>query len=321
MIGAETEAGTDQLNEADVKAEVNTGQVKQIYANQTAPKVVKPAVSPRLILAVIGILVAGLVVVGLVHTRTAAGPTAFQDLGAGISNATGLKGSLKARWQGKGAEYQLEIEPIDPLQSAGFSYVAANPPVPLFLHMKLLDATGYAVCGKDVLFPFDPASPGEKNRERGQDMLQSSLDPDGKVVSLSAEGILPCTAGQYKQVVYWDISTNFPALAEQDELMKRTAAVKNQQEAKKQAVLRRLKASRPTFYMEGDDWVAGYDASRNLLETRLSMNFLVTGPGPQSMARQWAGSDVLFHYKCDQRSNCVLTRAGGLQSLLVTVLQ
>ena len=103
--------------------------------------------------------------------------------------------------------------------------------------MKLLDATGFAVCGKDILFPFDAASPGEQDRERGHDILQSSPGDDGKVMAVSAQGTLPCTAAQYKQIVYWDFSTNFPTLAEQDELMKQPAQLKARQEAQKRAAL------------------------------------------------------------------------------------
>lgn len=323
MAEVETEAETGEPGGAEVAAEVTTGQVVRLYAGQAAPpEVAKPAFSPRLLVAALAIAaVVGLIFLGIVRSRLAGGPTAFQDLGAGISNATGLRGSLKARWQGRTAQYQLEISPIDPLQSAGFSYVAANPPEPLFIHMKLLDATGFAVCGKDVLFPFDSASPGEAGRERGQDILQSSIGEDGKVVSLSAQGSLPCTPQQYKQVVYWDFSTNFPSLSEQTELMNHSAQLKARREAEKRAAQARQRAPRSAFYMEGDDRITGYDAAHKLLATRLNRNFLVSGPSQQSMASLWAGSGVLFHYKCDQHSHCLLTRAGGGQSLSVTVLQ
>ncbi len=262
----------------------------------------------------------GMCLIGVTGCRLSGAPASFQDLGAGISHTTGLRGSLKTRWVGQAAQYELEIEPIDPLQSAGFSYVVANPPEPLVLHMKLLDATGYAVCEKDVLFPFDPSSPGEADRERGQDLLQTAVGDDGKVVSLSVQGILPCTPQQYKQVDYWDFSTNFPAIAEQDELTKRAAELKVRQEAQKRASLARQKATPSAFYMEGEAEVVGYDTSRNVLQTQLGRNFLVTGQAQQSKASQWASSGVLFRYKCDQRAYCLLT-AGGGQSLSVTALQ
>jgi hypothetical protein len=294
----------------DVKAKPRTGEPTG-----------KQALSPRLLMG-LGVAAAAVTcMIGMIYHMSPAGPPAFQDLGAGISNATGLKGRLKGRWQSNSAQYQLEIEPMDPLQSAGFSYVVANPPGPLFLHMKLLDAAGYAVCGKDVLFPFDPSSPGEADRERGQDLLQTTVDDNGKAISMNAQGALPCTQEQYKQVVYWDFSTNFPALAAQDELIKQGADAKRLQEEQKRKLHARQNAPRSTFYLEGDEKVAWYDASRNILRTQLGRNFRVTGPGQQATASQWADNGVLFHYKCDQRAHCVLASAGGGQSLSVTVLE
>jgi hypothetical protein len=270
----------------------------------------------------VGLLIVAAAAVCFIAVRgykPSAGPAAFQDLGKGISNVTGLKGSLKARWVSNAAQYQLQIEPIDPLESAGFSYVTANPPEPLVLHMKLMDATGYTVCGKDVLFPFNQSSPHEADRERGQDLLQTAVGDDGKVVSLSVQGTLPCTLEQYKQVDYWDFSTNFPTLAEQDELRKRPAELKAKLEAQRRALHDRQKEADLAFYAEGEDQVAAYDTSHNVLRTQLSRKFLVTGQGQQTEASLWANNSVLFRYKCDQHSRCIL--AGGGQSLSVTSLQ
>lgn len=299
--------------------EIDTGGVVEVRADRADQAAAEtPARSPRL-LAVLGFAVAagGLCVLALMHFgKPSAAPSAFQDLGAGISNATGLRGSLKARWQGASAQYQLELEPIDPLQSAGFSFVAAHPPGPLFLHMRLLDATGYQVCGKDVLFPLDPSSPGEADRERGHDVLQAAVDDNGKVVSMSAQGTLPCTPQQYKQVDYWDFSTNFPALADQDRLMAQSSDARSRQDAKAHA---RRKAQPSAFYLEGDERATGYDASRNLLESGMGRNYRVTGAGQQATAASWADHNALLHYKCDQSSHCELVSAG--QSLSVTALQ
>lgn len=329
MTGSEGEAGnaveTESGAETEAPAPSETASrfgVQTVYADQSAPAQARPAVPPALLFIALGIVaLIGLGVFVAVRSKAPAAPVAFQDLGAGISNATGLKGNLKARWQDKAAQYQLKIEPIDPLESAGFSYVAANPPAPLFLHVKLLDATGFAVCGKDILFPFDPSSPGEQNRERGQDIFQTALGDDGLVAAVSAQGTLPCTAAQYKQIVYWDLSTNFPTLAGQDQLMKQAAQRKAQQEAQKRRALQRQKAPRSAFYTEGDDRVSGYDASRKMLQTGLGRNFLVSGSAAQSTASLWAANRVLFHYRCDQRSRCVLTHAGGTESLSVLALQ
>jgi hypothetical protein len=307
----------------------------------------KPVLSPRLLKGLGMAAAAGLCMIGLSACQVPDEPPAFQDLGAAVSNGTGLKGSLKARWQGTSAQYQLEIEPIQPLESAGFSYVAANPPGPYMLHMKLLDSAGYAVCGKDVLFPFHSSSHAEADRERGQDLLQTRDGDNGKVASMSAQGSLPCTDQQYKQVVYWDFSTNFPALAEQDRLSKQADA-KRRQEAQERLLLAQQNAPkstdgdeqpvaprstfcpegdgegvapRSTYCMVGDERVTRFDASRNVLETKFGGSFRVSGPAQQATARLWADNHVLFHYKCDQHSDCVLASANGGESLSATALQ
>jgi hypothetical protein len=322
MPGGETGTGAHGPGRGNSMTGAPAGRAAEDPAGlPVGPEPGKPAIFPRLSAGLVMAAAAGICLIAASGCKSSAGPAPFQDLGAGVSNVTGLKGSLKARWAGNAAQYQLEIEPISPLESAGFSYVMANPPGPLVLHMKLMDATGYAVCGKDVLFPFDRSRPGEAERERGQDLLQATTGDDGKVVSLSAQGILPCTAEQYRQADYWDFSTNFPTLAEQDELRRRAAALKARQEAQRRAAEDRQKAGSSAFYMEGDDQAAGYDAARKVLETQLSRSFLVAGQGQQTTASLWASDGILFRYKCDQHSRCVLTSAGGRQSLSVTALQ
>lgn len=325
MNGSDGEAGKAAVSaeEATAPSDLPGGSgVQTIYVDQAAePARARRAAPPALLFVVLGIVgMIGLGVFLTARSKSAAAPQPFQDLGAGISNATGLRGNLKARWQGKAAQYQIKIEPIDPLQSAGFSYVVADPPAPLSIHVKLLDATGFAVCGKDILFPFDAGSADEQSRERGQDVFQSSLGDDGKVAAVTAQGSLPCTPEQYKQIVYWDLSTNFPTLAEQDDLMNHTSELKAKQEARKRAALLRQKTPRSAYYTEGDDKVTGYDAARKILQTGLGRSFLVGGAG-QATAGAWAANEALFHYRCDQRSHCVLTHAGGADSLSVLALQ
>jgi hypothetical protein len=328
--------GGETGSRAELMAESLTGQPVQHLGDRTArPEMEKAVLAPRVLaprvlasrfLVRLGIAAfVGVCLIGASGCQLSPSPDAFQELGAGISNVTGLKGHLKTRWQGKAAQYVLEIEPISLLQKAGFSYVMANHPGPLVLHMKLMDKAGYTVCGKDVLFPFDPSSklgagPGEADRERGQDLLQTTLGDDGKVDSLSTQGTLPCTPDQYKQVDYWDFSTNFPTVDQQDALRKSAAELKARQEAQKRAAVERQKAGPSDFYMVGDDQVAGYDASSKVLRTQLSRSFLVSGPGQQT-ASLWASNDASFRYKCDERSRCVLISGGGRQSLLVTALQ
>ena len=219
MTGSDTHADDEETGKAlgyDVVEPVSPEPtsdfgVQEVYVDGSEPAK-PPSPAPRpVVFVVVGIAaVIGLGVLFAVRSIPPSGPQPFQNLGAGVSNATGMKGNLQVRWQNKAAQYILKMEPIDPLQSDGFSYVVANPPAPLFLRVKLLDATGFAVCNKDILFPFDPGSPGEAARERGQDVFQSSMGDDGTVMAVSAQGTLPCTAAQYKQIVYWDLPPIFP---------------------------------------------------------------------------------------------------------------
>ncbi len=320
MTGSDGEAGK-AVESVEATAPSETGTdfgVQQHSVDPPGQEIMPPSAPPLLLFVILGVAaMIGLGIFFAVRIHSLAGPAEFQDLGAGISNATGLKGDLKARWQDKAAQYELKIEPIDPMQSAGFSSVVANSPAPLSIHVKLLDATGFAVCGKDILFPFN--GPGEQDRERGQDLLQGAIGDDGKLLAVTAQGTLPCTAAQYKQIVYWDFSTNFPTLAEQDELMTQTSQLKARPKAR--AALPRRKGQRSAFYTEGDDRVTGYDASRKILQTGLGRNFLVSGSAGQATASEWATNGALFHYRCDQRSRCVLTHAGGMESLPVFALQ
>jgi hypothetical protein len=238
----------------------------------------------------------------------AAGAQSFQDFGAGISNATGLRGRLQVRWQGA-AQYQIKIEPIDPLQSAGFSYVAANPEPGMLINIRILDSAGYALCTKEVGF----------SRANGKDLFQNAKDDSGKVISFSAQGILPCTAEQFRQASYWDFNTNFPAIAEQNRLMRQTAL----ERARREEAAKRLADHRPSagFFAQGDDGAAGYDAGLNVLESRLGRNFLVARPVDRLTANAWVASNALFHYKCDQHSRCTLTGAGGGTTIYGTAMQ
>ena len=84
------------------------------------------------------------------------GPPPFQDLGAGISSADGLRGDLTTRWVGH-PEYQLKFQALNPYRDWAFSYVVAHPPRRLSFHIRLLDSTGFVLCSKEIVFPDGPA--------------------------------------------------------------------------------------------------------------------------------------------------------------------
>jgi len=189
------------------------------------------------------------------------------DMGPGIVANAGLRGHLNTRWDGDRKNgklvYQLHIEPMEERWQAGFSKAVSNPPQPLSVNMRLLDATGFALCGKEIPFHFDaqnakvqvpvPSAVGpngkklsvaERNaayqaarqsaitqmqataavREQGKDVFQSAIGPDGLVSAVNVQGSLPCSPDQYQKASYWDMNTNFPSLDEQAGLLDPRAA-------------------------------------------------------------------------------------------------
>ena len=256
------------------------------------------------------------------------------DLGPGIANGPGLKGHLVTKWEGK-AKYQLRLEPIYLRQIEGFTRVVANPPQPLSINIRLLDATGFALCGKEILFPFDPAkaAPGAKGanlegqaaaevqREHGQDIFQSQTTDEGLIEAVNAQGDLPCSVKDYQRADYWDFTTNFPNLADQEALLNGQkigaappAEANTQSPAQRQsrkAAAHRKPYSKPMgdFYIEGDERVSDYDPPSGTLEAGRS--FFIDRKTEQAIAADWATNSSLIHFSCDQHEACTLTHPGS----------
>jgi len=189
------------------------------------------------------------------------------DMGPGVVANDGLRGHLNTRWDGDRKTgklvYQLHIESMEERWQPGFSKAVLNPPQPLSVNMRLLDATGFALCGKEIPFHFDtqnakiqvpiPSAVGpngkklslaERNaayqaarqsaitqmqatqtvREQGKDVFQNAIGPDGLVSAVNVQGSLPCSPDQYQRASYWDMNTNFPTLDEQAALLDPKAA-------------------------------------------------------------------------------------------------
>jgi hypothetical protein len=258
------------------------------------------------------------------------------DLGPGIANGPGLKGHLVTKWEGK-AKYQLRLEPIYARQIEGFTRVVANPPQPYSINIRLLDATGFALCGKEILFPFDAAKAapgakkanleglvaGEVQREHGQDIFQSQTTDEGLIEAVNAQGDLPCSVKDYQRADYWDFTTNFPNLADQEALLngKRIvpapvtetnsqAPVPGQSQNRK-AAAHRKPYSKPMgdFYIEGDERVSDYDPPSGTLEAGRS--FFIDRKTEQAIAADWATNSSLIHFSCDQHETCTLTHPGS----------
>jgi len=237
-------------------------------------------------------------------------------------------------------------------EAAGFALVAARPPAPYDVNIRLVDNNGFALCGKQILFHFDPtkspplppvtpqprgkkADPAkiaadreaqmqslqaaEADRERGKDMFQSLAGSDGMVNAVSAQGDLPCTADAYKRADYWDFTTSFPTIPEQEALRdpKAGQAERDKQLQEQARPIRRRASGRSqsAFFIQGDDRVTGYDAKRSMLEAEAGKKFVIDKRADEGTASRWATNYSLIHYRCDQHASCALTVAGGMSAV------
>ncbi len=314
---------------------VETGEVpldaQQLLAQELRPAP-KRSLRP-LILVLVGIVVFALIYFGVTALTGPKGPPQFQDLGAGVSIADGLQGNLSTRWVGR-AEYQLKFQALKPYEDWAFSYVVAHPPRPLSFHIRLLDSTGFALCNKEIVFPADPsrvtvipvpfpelipkssgsgaAAPGGDGMQafnKGKDIFQDQIGDNGEITAFTAQGILPCTAAQYKQFSYWDFSSNFPTLAEQQAIaMAPILAAERKAAAEREALRRKLaREYHSAFFLSGDADVHSFDSTSGVVEVATGQRFRILNKGNTALANKWANDNVQVHYKCDQYATCQLS--------------
>ena len=272
------------------------------------------------------------------------------DLGPGIVAADGLRGHLQTRWEGDAKTgklaYQLRIEPMEDRWQAGFSHVVLNPPKPLSVNIRVLDSTGFALCGKEVDFRFDPLKSSvplptlvagdkkmtkaertaaleaarqsqitqmqaaEATREQGKDIFQNQIATDNEVSAVNVQGTLPCSPDQYRRANYWDFNTNFPTLQEQAILLDpKGALARGEFTPPPHPGKRSLSRLQEGFVIQGDDRVTGYDSAHGTLWAE-NKTFQIDKRVGQATATAWANNYSLFHYRCDQHANCALTAAG-----------
>jgi hypothetical protein len=158
----------------------------------------------------------------------------------------------------------------------------------------------------------------EPERELGKDIFLNQIGRDGQIDSISAQGDIPCSGKAYESTSYWSFSPGFPSLAEQGELLKRQADIRANEAsaASEKLVARRRMAAKAApkpspFYIEGDDSIAGYDASAGIIETFTARRFLVDKAGAAANALKGLDFPIDVHYRCDQSATCTITRAGG----------
>ncbi len=278
------------------------------------------------------------------------------DLGPGIVAVDGLRGHLETRWDGNSKtgrlSYKLQIEPMEDRWGPGFSRAVSNPPLPMAVNIRLLDSTGFALCGKEIDFHFNPETAGmpvsvspvgangkklsaaERNaaiqtarqsqvtqmqaaevaREQGKDLFQNQTTADGQIAAINAQGSLPCSPDQYRRVDYWDFTTNFPTLDEQALLLDPKAARAKEFDPPGHPQKRTLPKWGDGFVIQGDDRVKGYDQARGLLWAE-DRTFAIDKRLGQATATAWASNYTLIHYRCDQHASCALTAAGQVAVL------
>ena len=279
-------------------------------------------------------------------------PEGQYDLGPVTSSGAGLRGHLYTRWDKK-LEYRLSFGPSAPEQQAGFALAVAHSPRPLSIDIHLQDAQGFVLCSREVVLKYDgsaaPGAPGAPNpdaaggkadaanlpgnepahgmqdllaaqeaeRELGKEVFKNEIGPDGLITGINAQGEIPCAEKVYANASSWSFTTNFPSLAEQDELGKHQEVAQASEEhpSAKAGSHKKAAAIPPPvllpFSIEGDDAIVDFDLSSGVIETRDNKTFFVGKAIGISLDSRWLEFPVSIHYKCDQTSMCVLTHAGA----------
>jgi hypothetical protein len=317
----------------------------------------KFAESPTRLYAAIGVALGLLlgVVIAAVSLYTSA-PQGRYDLDSARSSAAGLTGHLFIQWDKK-LKYRLAIKPSDAERQAGFALAVASSPRPLSIVVNVQDAEGFVLCSRQIVLVFDPRNaanaatfapdsagenvdagntPGselaqesdlaglaaqETTREKGGDIFQNQLGPDGEVEAINAQGEIPCSKGAYEKATGWSFTPNFPSVAEQDEWLKRAldmqagavsppAPAPAPAPAPRKKIVVKVPPKLLAFSVEGDDAIVDFDASSGVVETRGGKKFLVGTVSAAVADSGWQDYPVSVHYRCDSNAACTLMHNG-----------
>jgi hypothetical protein len=255
-------------------------------------------------------------------------PAHFIDMGNRRFDPAGLGGRLIARWEGS-ATYQLSIDPLEPQQLDGFRAVAANPPHPLSVVIRLKDAAGLVACQREILLPA-PQTAGDTvhakvllpSKTPGGDTVQYVAGGDGKLAEIALDGPLTCPADVYRRFAGWDFTSNFPSLADQNEWLRHEKALEEARNPHHAgagawgAAVQHLPAP-----IEGDDVITGDNPSRGTVDTSAGRVFLVIKTGTGNRAPEWQIFPAAIHFRCDKNGACVLSRANTRTTLQARLLK
>ncbi|MGA3047330.1 MAG: hypothetical protein ABSD67_11940 [Terracidiphilus sp.] len=314
------------------------------------PRILKFLENPTNRYASIGVglgIVVGVAVAAF--TWYGSNPSGRYDLGPVISDAAGLKGRLYVKWEDQ-LHYRLGIEPTYPERIPGFSLAAGNPPRPYSVAIQLRDVQGFELCSKEILLRYDAkraealapvphgfeeeketdsdrlaaeaanraeADAEEAAREKGKDIFELQAGPSGQIVSINAQGSLPCSQSAYENAVAWSFEPQFPSVAEQKDLLKNL----KERQAYTEELARRAanpvkKTKKPApntvvFYIEGDDMIVDFDPYSGVISTRGRKTFLIDRASAEAASLRGGDLPMRVHYRCDQNENCALMTQGA----------
>ena len=233
------------------------------------------------------------------------------------------------RWD-NGPAYQLSIDPIDQEQVAPFAAVAADPPLPLSITIRLRDSAGIIKCQKQIVFPApapradaaDSVQMLAPQKSPSGDTVQNMAGQDGQIAEIDITGGLPCPVKAYRTLVAWDFFTNFPTLDAQEDWLRHENGL---------AAGRRPHAAGgggfpgPVQHLpapiEGDDVIVGDNPARGTVDTSGGRVFLVGASGLHNRSAEWQVFPAAIHFRCDKNGLCVLTRANSRVALQARLLK
>ena len=162
-------------------------------------------------------------------TAQAVASPIVRDLGTFSSGPEGLTGHLSATWSDK-LSYRLEIGPSDPALSDAFAYTVKDAHSPLPVSLDLLAVSGQQACNQQLAVKPESGNAAPKaavdssSSAAADGSFHNVLGKDGKIGSISAQGVMPCTRQAFDSVAAWSFTAQFPDLREQAALLQRLAA-------------------------------------------------------------------------------------------------
>ncbi|HWT64762.1 MAG TPA: hypothetical protein VN151_01510 [Terracidiphilus sp.] len=290
---------------------------------------------PELLMLLAGALILAAAAAAVMMTKSPAGKSsdkkeAHGDLGQGVVIASGLRGHLVTELLGQTVHYKLKMEPIALPEQDAFWRATSSNKEPYFFNVRVLDAVGDPICGKQIVLP----ALGVNTVANGTDPFVRVKNDKGVIDGLWVEGSLPCSPDQFARFGYWDFTTNFPTVVDLDRLYgidhradtdgtpTKTDVAKSKEAATAAAAAakRRAAQNRPKlqagFFLQGDDHISSFEPGRNILTVGPGRSFVVLRAGDLATASAWADDAALVHYICDQQATCSLHRSGSAATII-----